>query len=407
MTAISVRHLTKTYHLYESPLERLKEALDPLRRPRYNLFHALRDVSFDVKQGEVVGIIGRNGSGKSTLLKIIAGALSPTSGEVGVNGRLSALLELGSAFNPELTGRENVFFSGMLHGLSRDEMERRFDEIERFADIGEFIDQPVKSYSSGMFVRLAFAVSVCIDPEILIIDEALSVGDMAFQQKCLERLRSMKERGVTILLVTHDIMLTRTYCERVIYLRRGEVVTIGEPETVGEMYLADVKGELQKIHAETVKTGRGERVRFGSRDGEIIEVKAHDPASGVPVVTEGGVVEITLRGEVAPHVRHPRFYVQIRDFRGYPLYGTHSMPDEIRVTEGDVRRGVQAAVTIPLPLREGEYSVTAAINDAPGDGVQIILDKVVGAATITVTPRRGGGRFHGIVDLGGSWRRWG
>ena len=199
MTAITVDHLTKVYHLYDSPTARMKEALHPFRKKYHHDFYALNDVSFSVEQGEVLGIIGKNGCGKSTLLKILAGVLTPTSGTVTVNGNVSALLELGSGFNPEFTGLENVYFSSAIMGYSREQVEKNLDAILAFADIGEFIHQPVKTYSSGMYVRLAFAVAIQIDPEILIIDEALAVGDISFQKKCMEKIISFKEKQKTVL----------------------------------------------------------------------------------------------------------------------------------------------------------------------------------------------------------------
>lgn len=223
--AISVVNLSKCYHLYESPMDRLKQAL--WGGGQHKEFAALRDITFSVRKGEAVGIIGRNGSGKSTLLQIISGTLKPTTGEVEVNGRVAALLELGSGFNPEYTGRENVFLNGAILGLSRKEIEVKFDEIAAFADIGDFIDQPVKEYSSGMMMRLAFAVQVVVEPDILIVDEALSVGDFFFQQKCLRRIRQLRERGTTLLFVSHDMGTVRDLCEQAIYLRHGEVMFAG------------------------------------------------------------------------------------------------------------------------------------------------------------------------------------
>ena len=198
--AISVKNITKTYKLYDSHADRVKEAFHPFRKKYHHTFNALSDVSFEVKKGETFGIIGRNGSGKSTLLQIICGILQTTSGSVEVNGRVSALLELGTGFNPEFTGRQNVYINGSILGLSHEEIEIRFDDIAAFADIGEFIDQPVKTYSSGMYVRLAFAVAISVEPDILIVDEALSVGDINFRNKCMKRIRALKDLEPSILI---------------------------------------------------------------------------------------------------------------------------------------------------------------------------------------------------------------
>ena len=203
-TAIKVSHLTKVYKLYDKPIDRLKESLHLLKKQYHKEFYALNDVSFEIKKGETVGIIGKNGAGKSTLLKIITGVLTPSSGHVHTNGRISSLLELGAGFNPEYTGVENIYLQGTLMGYTHSKMESKVDEILEFADIGDFVHQPVKMYSSGMFARLAFAVAINVDPDILIVDEALAVGDAGFVLKCMNRMKEIKEQGTTILLVTHD-----------------------------------------------------------------------------------------------------------------------------------------------------------------------------------------------------------
>jgi lipopolysaccharide transport system ATP-binding protein len=236
--AIDVRGVGKMYRMYNRPVDRLKHMLLwRFGRSYGREFWAVRGVSFDVRQGETVGIIGRNGSGKSTLLQIIAGTLAPNQGEVRVNGRVAALLELGSGFNPQFTGRENVFLNGAVLGFSREEMERRFDDIVAFADIGAFIDQPVKTYSSGMVVRLAFAVQSHIEPDVLIVDEALSVGDIFFQQKCFNHIRRLQERGVTLLYVSHDLISIQSICDRAILMKDGAAIFDGNPnEAVNRYY---------------------------------------------------------------------------------------------------------------------------------------------------------------------------
>jgi lipopolysaccharide transport system ATP-binding protein len=253
---IEVKSLSKAYRIWEQPSARLKSplieaaagafpknsaphrALTQRAARGYRDFYALRDVSFTVRRGEATGIIGRNGSGKSTLLQLIAGTLTPTAGTLEVNGRVSALLELGSGFNPEFTGRENVFLNGAIYGLSRPEMEKKFEEIAAFAEIGDFIDQPVKTYSSGMMVRLAFAVGFSVQPDILIIDEALSVGDVFFQQKCFKKLHDMLAAGTTLLFVSHDTVSVRNLCEQVVLLDQGRVNFIGAPDEAVSRYFA-------------------------------------------------------------------------------------------------------------------------------------------------------------------------
>jgi lipopolysaccharide transport system ATP-binding protein len=235
-TVIQVSNLSKCYEIYERPQDRLLQMLSRGRRQYYKEFWALRDVSFEVKQGETFGIIGRNGSGKSTLLQILAGTLAQTRGEVLVKGRIAALLELGSGFNPEFTGRENVFLNGSVLGLTQREIEDRYDQILAFADIGEFIDQPVKTYSSGMFVRLAFAVQAHIDANIIIIDEALAVGDIFFRQKCYTRLNDLKEAGAAILLVSHSMPDIEQYCQRTLLLNKGKSLFIGSSNEATKHY---------------------------------------------------------------------------------------------------------------------------------------------------------------------------
>ncbi|MDD2759953.1 MAG: ABC transporter ATP-binding protein [Methylomonas sp.] len=241
--AICVRDLTKCYHLYEKPADRLKQFLSRGKRQYFREFWALSGVSFDVMPGEVLGIVGRNGAGKSTLLQLLCGTLSPTSGDVQVRGRIAALLELGAGFNPEFSGRENVFMSASILGLSRTEVEARYDEIVDFSGIRDFIDQPVKTYSSGMYVRLAFAVATTVDPDILVIDEALSVGDGAFARKSFDRIMRLKDEGKTILFCSHSLYQVEALCDRVLWLNKGEIRALGDPGRVNAAYTAFLDAE--------------------------------------------------------------------------------------------------------------------------------------------------------------------
>jgi len=252
--AIKVESLSKYYQIYDTPRDRLKQFVLPrLRRhvglppkQHYREFWALKDVSFEVKKGETVGIIGRNGSGKSTLLQMICGTLSSSSGSVNTNGRIAALLELGSGFNPEFSGRENVYMSCALLGLRKEEIDNRFDDIAAFADIGDFIEQPVKTYSSGMFVRLAFAVNVISSPDIMVVDEALAVGDMNFQAKCMTALTRFQERGGTVLFVSHDVGAVKSLCQQAVYLEHGQVVSTGPAPEVAERYVRAMREEMSQ-----------------------------------------------------------------------------------------------------------------------------------------------------------------
>lgn len=234
--AIEVKHLSKIYKIFDKPVNRIKEALHPFHKRYSRDFYALDDVSFTVKKGETVGFIGKNGAGKSTLLKILTGVLTPSSGTVTVNGRVASLLELGAGFNPEMTGIENIYLNGTVMGYSKKEMDGKLEDIVAFADIGDFINQPVKMYSSGMFARLAFAVNAYVDPDILIVDEALSVGDIFFQNKCFKRMDDLRNRGTTILLVSHDISSMRLLCDKCIWLEHGTVYMSGAAKDVCECY---------------------------------------------------------------------------------------------------------------------------------------------------------------------------
>lgn len=320
---IIVENISKAYRLYTSPMDRMKEALHPLRRKFHHDFNALSDVSFKIKKGESVGIIGMNGSGKSTLLKILAGVLTPTSGSVTVNGRISALLELGAGFNPELTGVENVYFNGMLMGHNREEMEEKLDDILSFADIGEFVYHPVKTYSSGMFVRLAFAVATSVDPEILIVDEALSVGDAHFQQKCMNRVKLFKEAGGAVVFVSHDMNAVKVVCDRAIYLHHGEIFENSDPDTAIKAYnfmLAKMsKGEEIRL----VK--KDEQTSFGNLKIEISKIELLNE-SGVDtrIFTAGEKANIRLTLSAKEDADSVVVGIIIRDRLGQDVFGTNS-----------------------------------------------------------------------------------
>ncbi|MBR6527206.1 MAG: ABC transporter ATP-binding protein [Lachnospiraceae bacterium] len=261
MSAIKVDNVTKVYKLYERPIDRLKETLRPGHKEYHRKFYALNNISFDVEEGQFVGIIGTNGSGKSTILKIITGVLTPTQGEVTVNGRVSALLELGAGFNMEYTGIENIYMNGTMMGYSRQEMDAKLPEILEFADIGDFVYQPCKTYSSGMFVRLAFALAINVDPEILIVDEALAVGDVFFQAKCYKKINEIRESGTTVILVTHDMGTIIKYCDKVVVLNRGKFVDEGDPGKMVDLYKKILAGQFSEEDLE----GIGQKTDFADQ----------------------------------------------------------------------------------------------------------------------------------------------
>lgn len=233
---ISAKHLTKTYKLYNRNEDRVKEIFHPLRRIYHTPFNALNRVSFEVEKGEILGIIGVNGSGKSTLLQILAGVLSPTSGDIKINGRVSALLELGAGFNPEFTGRENIFMNASLLGMDHKDIHKNQESIIQFAEIGRFIDQPIKTYSSGMTIRLAFSIAISVEPEILVVDEALSVGDIYFQHKCMNRMKKLMDKGITIIFVSHDMGAVRTLCTRAMLMEKGRIIETGDTNKIVNLY---------------------------------------------------------------------------------------------------------------------------------------------------------------------------
>jgi lipopolysaccharide transport system ATP-binding protein len=291
--AIKVEGLSKCYHIYDKPHDRLRQMFARGKRQFYREFWALRDVSFKVAKGEAVGIIGRNGSGKSTLLQLICGTLNPTEGQVQTNGRIAALLELGSGFNPEFTGRENVFMNGAVLGLTPDEVESRLADIEAFADIGEFINQPTKTYSSGMLVRLAFAVQVCVEPEILIVDEALAVGDALFQKRCFERMEKLRSNGTTLLFVSHDQESVRTLTNRAVFLHHGVVQCSGNS--------ADVLLEYRKLlHEEETRALNEAAFRLRDKAAQVRANRESQLNEAASAVSQGPAPASTESAALAP-----------------------------------------------------------------------------------------------------------
>lgn len=359
---IEVQGLSKSYLIYETPRDRLKqfivpklyEAMGLTSRNYYTDFHALEDVSFTVGRGETVGIIGRNGCGKSTLLQMVCGTLTPTSGRVVTRGRIAALLELGSGFNPEFTGRENVYLNAAILGLSQSEIDARYDSIARFADIGRFIDQPIKTYSSGMVVRLAFATAIHVDPDILVVDEALSVGDTAFQAKCLNRIRKMQREGVSILLVTHSSNTLVEYCDRGIYLRRGRLVMDAACRDVVKAYADDVVAEeggisFSKIgeQAESAQDSPETAVvsvidideSMGNGSMSIVSVATQNlEGTTVAAVEYGARFKVKVRVNVSEPIDAPCFGVQISSVDGIILWSatTQSMNQQVPPMEPGV-----------------------------------------------------------------------
>ncbi|ADO58772.1 ABC transporter ATP-binding protein [Paenibacillus polymyxa] len=251
-TIINIDNVVKTYKLYDKPLDRLKEAVSPFKKRYHEEYNALNGISFSVEKGDAIGILGKNGSGKSTLLKMITGVLSPSTGNIKVDGKISAILELGAGFNPEYSGRENIYLNGLMMGYSRDQMAEKLDDIIAFADIGSFIEQPVKVYSSGMFARLAFAVSINVDPDILIVDEALAVGDIRFQTKCIDKMKELKSKGTTILFVSHATEQVKRFCNKAVWIKEGKVEAIGEASEVVDEYEDFMKNDVVTLDNKSI-----------------------------------------------------------------------------------------------------------------------------------------------------------
>ncbi|MDT2577200.1 ABC transporter ATP-binding protein [Enterococcus raffinosus] len=326
-TVIEINHLTKKYDMYKKPSDRLKEALSPTRKTYHEFFYALNDVNVEVKKGEMIGFIGENGSGKSTILKIITGVLTPSEGEVKIEGNIAALLELGSGFNPEYSGYENIFLNGMVLGFSREEMQDKVDDIINFADIGDHLYQPVKTYSSGMFVRLAFAVAINVDPDILIVDEALAVGDLEFQLKCMEKFTELRNAGKTILFVSHDVNAVRRFCDRVYWLKNGVVEAEGETMEITETY----ENFLKKKSLKTVDRDNSSSEDFSAYD--IVEVKSAELLDGdlqpLEIVEQDSKVVVKVTYNVKDDsIKKPVLGVAIRTVDNNYVCGLNTLLDE-------------------------------------------------------------------------------
>jgi lipopolysaccharide transport system ATP-binding protein len=395
--AIRVTNLSKCYQIYDAPHDRLKQFMLPRirrfisKKPKqyFREFWALKDVSFEVKKGETVGIIGRNGSGKSTLLQMICGTLNPTSGSIQTNGRIAALLELGAGFNPDFTGRENVYMNAAVLGLSPAEVDLRFEEITAFAGIGEFIDQPVKTYSSGMSVRLAFAISVCVEPDILIVDEALAVGDAAFQFKCLERLQSLTQSGTTLLFVSHDMSMVKNFCQSAIYLQSGRERAQGSPDEIAELYFMDIRDEQKRNQSQgqrvTVKSflGNGPGIAFGTDDGKIDSIQFEPDGGQSAIFTMGGLARISVEVSYKDSVSCPRLSLLIQDHRFVNLGGRHF--NVKRESSVDGVQQVKLDIKLPVCFTSGRYYVTARLEDRRSDQVMMPIDKQVGVLMFEVS----------------------
>ncbi len=374
-TAITVENVSKIYKLYNKPGDRVRDAFGLSKKKRYKEYYALNDVSFSVNRGETVGIIGTNGSGKSTVLKIITGVLSPSSGKVTVGSRISALLELGAGFNSEYTGLENIYLNGTMIGFTKEEIDARLQTILDFADIGEFINQPVKTYSSGMFVRLAFAISINIDPDILIVDEALSVGDVFFQAKCYHKFEEFKNNKKTILFVSHDLSSIIKYCDRVVLLNRGVKMAEGDPKEIVDMYkkllvqehdaVMDMAAAGAKQKVSEPDSGKkwkeyfsinSNHQSYGNNEAEIVDFGIFSADGGIGgAVEKGDVCTIKMKVRFNSEVENPIFALTIKDLKGTEITGTNSFLEGM--PEKTYKKGEECTVsfTQEINLQGGDY----------------------------------------------------
>ena len=427
--AIDVKNVTKIYRLYDRPADRLKESLSITRKNYHKDFYALRDVSFDVLKGQSVGIIGTNGSGKSTMLKIITGVLSPSAGEVHVEGKISALLELGAGFNMEYTGIENIYMNGTMMGFSKAEMDQKLPEILEFADIGEFVHQPVKSYSSGMFVRLAFALAINVDPEILIVDEALSVGDIFFQAKCYHRMDELRKKGTTILMVTHDMSSVLKYCDKCILLNNGVKVAEGRPGEMVDLYkkilagqydqLEDMMNEREaanKISPEPEKKQPEGGVLHVSSDGLMrssmtINPNVNEYGNGKAEIYDFGILDkdgrltnLVLKGEsftirekirFKERIEAPIFTYTIRDKKGTDLSGTNTMFENADIQSVGPGDEYEIEFTQNMDLQGGEYLISMSCTGFE-QGEHVVYHRLYDLLNLTVISNK---NTVGVYDM--------
>lgn len=395
--AIEVDNVQKIYKLYDKPSDRLKEAFGFGKKTKHKLHYALKGVSMKIYQGETVGIIGTNGSGKSTILKIITGVLNPTSGRVLVNGRISALLELGAGFNMEYNGIENVYLNGTMMGFSEKEIEAKLPEILSFADIGDYVYQPVKTYSSGMFVRLAFAVAINIDPEILIVDEALSVGDVFFQAKCYRKFEEFKKKGKTILFVSHDLSAISKYCDRAILLNQGVKLGEGSPKDMIDAYKqvlvgqyetpkagvdvpdltadGDVRAALdkQKRKQEAARMGvNPETLEYGTKQAEIVSYYITDKNDvQTTAILKGDEFTMHMKVKIGQDLPAPIFAFSIKNIKGVEITGTNTMFEKTFLESVKAGQVLEITFRQKMRLQGGDYLISLGVTGYEKDTFKV------------------------------------
>ena len=413
--AISVQDVTKIYRLYDKPIDRLLEAMSITKKTYHKKFFALDKISFEIEKGTTVGIIGTNGSGKSTILKIITGVLNPSSGSVEVDGNISALLELGAGFNMDYTGIENIYMNGTMMGFSREEMEKKLPEILEFADIGDFVHQPVKTYSSGMFVRLAFALAINVEPEILIVDEALSVGDVFFQAKCYKKMEEIRQKGTTILMVTHDMGSVIKYCDKVILLNRGSFVAEGKAGEIVDLYkkiLAnrfeieeETKDNKLPVEAKVANTGKLMKeslsinpsvTEYGDGRAKIYDLGLIDSKGEISnLLIKGEEFTIKERIRFFADIKQPIFTYTIKDKKGTELSGTNTMFELTDIEEVHAGDSYDVEFRQKMNLQGGEYLISMSCTGFE-NGQHVVYHRLYDVASITVISNK---NTVGIYDM--------
>lgn len=365
MGNILVNNVSKAYKKYHSRFGRLIEWMSPFNITKHSKIWVLKDISFKVNPGEAVGIIGINGAGKSTLLKLITGTIQPTNGSISLTGRVAALLELGMGFHPDFTGRQNVYMSGQLLGLTTADIERLMPDIEDFAEIGEYIDQPVRVYSSGMQMRLAFSVATAVRPDILIVDEALSVGDAYFQHKSFDRIRKYRSQGTTLLLVSHDKAAIQSICDRAILLNAGKIEMEGQPEAIMDCYnaLLAEKASVNTVRQEKSQDGKVKTVS-GSGDARIIDISLHNNSGNrSEIVNIGEPVTLKVKVKIEKHIPELVLGYMIKDRLGQAVYGTNTHHLGNTLSNLHVGQEVLFEFYFPMNIGEGTYSIAVALHD--------------------------------------------
>ncbi|WP_046216450.1 ABC transporter ATP-binding protein [Paenibacillus wulumuqiensis] len=401
---IEVRNVIKTYKLYDKPIDRLKESLSLSNKKYHQTFNALDGLNLNIFPGEAVGFLGRNGSGKSTLLKLITGILTPTHGEIITNGRISAILELGAGFNPEYTGRENIYLNGLMLGISREEMNLKIESIIEFADIGSFIEQPVKLYSSGMFARLAFAVSINVDPDILIVDEALAVGDSRFQTKCIEKMKELKQKGVTILFVSHATEQVKRFCNKAVWIKEGKIEAVGESSEVVDIYESYMKTDsanaapdvgqnkvavdeqLEEIETPTVSKVSSEYMAYISK----VKVNKKDVKTFDEVIVE--IEYEVYESNVKDLLLGVALYTPNREY----IFGPNTFLEKIDIPQTLGKHTVRYIVS-QIPLLGGTYCIDIGLFNNEG---LVCLHYKENAESISITNKY---ISEGLVYMNHRW----